>query len=198
MPQSKMLVDTNSYLRLAQNIRPFLAVEFGPDPTCLYVLAEAGIEIESSHRLTHKFFWALEEEHVLERRFTPSISRKQKKEMLDAFSYIWEFVLSDHPGPSKVDATYLAYGHILQLPVVTDDRDMRSLAKVFDIKTVKTLELMKHMFDVGYITLVKVNGIVDHWRYINDIPADLISDIAELFPPAITATSTYDELGLRP
>ncbi|WP_260961249.1 DNA-binding protein [Pseudomonas citri] len=198
MPQSKMLVDTNSYLRLAQNIRPFLAVEFGPDPTCLYVLAETGMEIEASHRLTHKFFWALEEEHVLERKFTPSISRKQKKEMLDALSYIWEFVLSDHPGPSKVDATYLAYGYILKLPVVTDDRDMRSLAKIFDIKTVKTLELMKHMLDVEHITLVKVRGIVDHWKYINDLPADLVNDVTELFPPAITPTSNHDVLGERP
>jgi hypothetical protein len=182
MPQSKILVDTNSYLRLAQNIRPFLATEFGPDPSCLYVLAETGAEIEASHRLTHKFFWALEDEHVQERKSSPSISRAQKKLMTEAFSYIWEFVLSDHPGPSKVDATYLAYGYILHVPVVTDDRDMRSLARFFDIKTIKTIELMKTMFDVGHISKKKVNSIFEHWKYIDDLPADIYTDYPLLFP----------------
>ena len=40
MPQSKILVDTNSYLRLAKSIRPLLFVPFGDKEYCLYILSE--------------------------------------------------------------------------------------------------------------------------------------------------------------
>ncbi|MEA9390931.1 hypothetical protein SJI19_10305 [Acerihabitans sp. TG2] len=40
MPQSKILVDTNAYLRLAKTIRPLLFVTFGDNEYCLYILPE--------------------------------------------------------------------------------------------------------------------------------------------------------------
>lgn len=182
MPQSKILVDTNSYLRLALNIRPFLRVEFGPEPNCLYVLIETSNEISASSRLTHKFYWALEEEHCEERATSPSTSKQQKKEIETAFVFIWDFVLSDHPGPSKTDARYLAHGYVLKIPVITDDRDMRSLAEAFDIKTLSTLELLKIMVDVNHISPQKVLSIVAYWDYIQDIPANMRNDCSRLFP----------------
>ena len=38
MPQSKILIDSNVYFRLAQSIRPLLQVEFGKEKYCLYVI----------------------------------------------------------------------------------------------------------------------------------------------------------------
>ena len=40
VPQSKILIDTNAYFRLAQSIRPLLKVEFGDEEYCLYVIKE--------------------------------------------------------------------------------------------------------------------------------------------------------------
>ena len=40
MPQSKILLDSASYIRLARSIRPLLSDEFGEDNYCLYVLPE--------------------------------------------------------------------------------------------------------------------------------------------------------------
>ena len=37
MPQSKILVDTNAYLRLAKTIRPLLFMPFGDNEYCLYI-----------------------------------------------------------------------------------------------------------------------------------------------------------------
>jgi hypothetical protein len=81
MPQSKILTDTNTYLRLANSIRPFLCIEFGAKSYCLYVLPETSDEIVKSSRLKTKFFWALAEEHCIERSKTVAISRKQKKKL---------------------------------------------------------------------------------------------------------------------
>lgn len=181
MPQSKILTDTNSYLRLANNIRPFLCVEFGVDNYCLYVLSETSIEIQGSSRLKHKFYWALEDEHCAERATSPVVSRKQKKEIEAAFSVIWEHVKTELPGPSRIDAMYLAHGFVLGFPIVTDDRDMRSLADVFSIPTHKTLELLKTMVDVAHITLAKVTAIVSYWKYNEDFPADMHADMHAIF-----------------
>lgn len=181
MPQSKILADTNSYLRLANNIRPFLCVEFGVNKYCLYVLNETSLEIQGSSRLKSKFCWALEGEHCAERANSPAVSRKQKKEIEAAFSVIWEHVQAELPGPSRTDAMYLAHGFVLGFPIVTDDRDMRSLANVFSIPTHKTLELLKIMVDVAHITLAKVTAIVDYWKYNQDVPADMHVDIRTIF-----------------
>ena len=40
MPQSKVLVDSNSYFRLAKSIHPLLFQTFGDEEYCLYVLPE--------------------------------------------------------------------------------------------------------------------------------------------------------------
>lgn len=188
MPQSKILVDTNSYLRLALNIRPLLRVEFGPEPHCLYVLIETSNEISASSRLAHKFFWALEDEHCEERATSPTTSKQQKNDIEAALVFIWDFVLSDHPGPSKTDAKYLAYGYVLKIPVITDDRDMRSLAEAFDIQTLSTLEILKIMVDVSHISPQKVLSIVAHWKYIEDIPANMKHDCRRLFPALFEET----------
>jgi hypothetical protein len=181
MPQSKILSDTNSYLRLANNIRPLLCVEFGGQKYCLYVLPETSAEISNSSRLQHKFHWAMEEEYRQERLTPPVISRKQKKEIQAAYSVIWEHVETEHPGPSRVDAMYLAHGFVMKFPIVTDDRDMRSLANIFEIPTQKTLDLLRIMVDCDHITTATVQSIVAYWKYNQDTPADMQNDLSAIF-----------------
>lgn len=48
MPQSKILVDTNAYLRLAKTVRPLLFVPFGDNEYCLYILPELNEELAVS------------------------------------------------------------------------------------------------------------------------------------------------------
>lgn len=181
MPQSKMLTDTNSYLRLANSIRPLLCVQFGDENYCLYVLPETSAEIEKSSRLKTKFFWALTEEHCVERSQTVTMSRQQKKLIADAYSFIWDHVESELPGPSRVDALYLAHGYVLGFPVVTDDRDMHALANVFDIRTQKTLELLRLMVDSTHITIAGASAVVAFWHYNQDLPADFRMDLPVIF-----------------
>lgn len=57
MPQSKILVDSNSYFRLAKSIRPLLNVTFGDEDYCLYVLKELEKEYDRNSRLQTKFEW---------------------------------------------------------------------------------------------------------------------------------------------
>lgn len=181
MAQSKILVDTNSYLRLAQSIRPLLFVLFGEDEYCLYILPELNDEL-GNRRLNSKFPWVDEDEYAENRKCFPSLSRKQKKSVVNTFDYVWDYVQTSLPGPSRVDALYIAYALELNIPVVTDDQDMTELAEAFDAQSMSTLELIKIIHDNGHAELSKIKGIVDYWIAIGDCPANFQRDLKRLFP----------------
>ena len=180
MPQSKILVDTNSYLRLAKSIRPLLFVPFGDKEYSLYILSELNEELKTS-KLDNKFPWTQEDEFIENRKFFPKIGKVQKKEIDRNFEYIWSYVLTEFNGPSKVDVWYIAYALELNVPVVTDDQDMTELATTFEVQVIPTLELLKIMLDCGHIDMKSINGICDFWRYISDVPANFKSDYKRLF-----------------
>jgi len=181
MPQSKILVDTNSYFRLAKSIHPLLFAEFGEKNHCLYILPELDTELRKNPSLQTKFAWALTPQYVANRNVHPTLSRKQQGEVELARGFIWDYVQTEMPGPSRIDAIYLSYGYVLKIPVVTDDRDMRTLAAEFDIETMVTLELMKTMLDCGHINRGKVKEIYGYWEYSNDLPYNAKIDLARLF-----------------
>lgn len=170
MAQSKILVDTNAYIRLAQSIKPLLHVPFGADDYCLYVIPELNDEL-TNQRLANKFQWVCEDEYVESRSFFPSLSKKQKKSIENTYDHVWAFVLSDLPGPSRVDARYIAYALDLDIPVVTDDRDMVELAKTFGAQPMGALQLLKLMLDASHINMVMIDSIIRYWRYIDDSPS---------------------------
>lgn len=184
MAQSKILLDTNSYLRLAKSVHPLLFVEFGSDPCCLYVIPEVHAELNKSPRLQTMFSWVSDPEYSANRTNFPAVSRKNLKEIDRACEILWDHVQTELPGPSRVDARNLAYSFVLGIPVVTDDRDMRELGQVFHIPTMASLELMSLMCRCNHITRSKVHQIMDYWRYTDDLPSNADSDFARLFGQA--------------
>ncbi len=180
MSQDKILVDTNAYIRLAKTIHPLLHVSFGDNEYCLYVLPELNEELESP-KLQSKFHWVIEEEYADNRKHFPTISRKQKKSISQNFDYLWNYVQTDLPGPTKVDTLYIAYALELNVPVVTDDQDMTKLANAFDAQVMPTLEILKIMLDSGHTNMKKIKSLCDYWYYLNDLPANYKSDYQRLF-----------------
>lgn len=180
MAQTKILVDTNSYLRLAKSLHPLLFTPFGVADYCLYVIPELNRELAASHLRT-KFPWVGEPEFIEERKHFPTISRKQKKAIEETLKFVWDYVESDLPGPSKVDARFIAYALELEIPVVTDDDDMTHLAKAFGAGVMNSLELLKLMVEQHHIDMSKVRSIVAYWRYVNDTPGQLIQHYRRLF-----------------
>lgn len=179
-PQSKILVDTNAYLRLAKTIRPLLFIPFGENQYCLYIIPELNNEL-SNRRLATKFAWTSEAEYQANRKHSPAISKKQRKAIQNSFEFIWDYVQTEFPGPSKVDALYIAYALELDIPIVTDDQDMTELAKTYEVKVMPTLQLLKIMLDCGHTDMKTIDGLVLYWRYIGDRPANLEKDYQKYF-----------------
>lgn len=153
---------------------------FGNNEHCLYVLPEVNQELKN-RKLQSKFHWVEEEEYAENRKYFPKVGKKQKKAIEQTFEYLWDYVQTELPGPSRVDALIIGYAIELNIPVVTDDQDMTALAEAFDAKMMPTLELLKIMLDCGHIDMKTINGLCDYWRYITDLPSNFNADYRRLF-----------------
>jgi hypothetical protein len=112
---------------------------------------------------------------------SPPSAKNKKKSIQQTFEYIWDYVQTELPGPSRVDAWYIAYALELDAPVVTDDQDMTDLAKTFEAQIMPTLELLKIMLDCGHTDMKIINGLVEYWKYFSDTPANYREDYQRLF-----------------
>lgn len=181
MPQSKILLDSTSYFRLAKSIHPLLDVEFGTENYCLYVLNELDHEFDNNPRLQTKFAWVNNPEYRDNRTKKLYLSRKDKRAIKNTWGFIWDHTINNQIGLSRIDVIGLSHGYVLGIPVVTDDGDMREVAAVHVIQKMKTLELLALMLKCEHITMDKVRQIAAYWDYEIDKPKDFHKDYKRLF-----------------
>jgi hypothetical protein len=62
-----VLLDTNTYLRLAKRVRPAVGVAFGQKGYVLTILKAVEDEVHRSPRLRHKYPWFDDDEFAAER-----------------------------------------------------------------------------------------------------------------------------------
>ncbi len=171
MAQTKILLDTNSYLRLAQNLHPLLSIPFGTDHFTLYVHKDLKDECARQPRLANKFDWINLPRFEENRKRPLNISNARKEEIEFTFGFMWGQVESEGLTPSKIDTRILATAKVLELRVVTDDQGMLEMAAEYGIETWTSLELLKAMLDAGHITMDRVRMVVDQWVHDGDLPA---------------------------
>ena len=76
----------------------------------------------------------------------------------------------------------MAFGMVLDIPVVTDDGDMKTLGKAFNIKVWGILDLLKLMHDCDHVDNTELNAIVGYLEYTNDLPyGDFMKDFKKNF-----------------
>jgi len=171
VPHSEIILDSNSYLRLAPSKHPLLKNEFGAKRYCLYIIEDLEIELNRNPTLQNRFPWFYQKEYRLNRtKGIKRLSNQQKDEFNRERSIIAGFASDSSSGVSLVDINALAHGSILNIPIITDDKDMREMADEFEIKIMSTLELMKLMVQENHINISDVRNIVQYWSYEQDLP----------------------------
>lgn len=181
MARTPILLDSNSYFRLARSVHPLLDHQFGEEHYRLYVIQDLEAEFNKSPRLRRKFHWINEREYAANRERPLPLSRPQRKEVAQAYDFIYNHARTEGIGVSPVDVRALATAYALQVPVVTDDQAMLSLAADFGIQTMNTLGLVCLMLDAGRIDMERVRQIAAYWQYEKDTPAGFREDYRRLF-----------------
>lgn len=149
-----VLLDTNTYLRLAKRIRPLLGVKFGQKDYVLTVLKDVEDEVRRNRTLRSRFPWFDDEAFGAERDSAQIRLNAAEKTALDnARSVLRGHVLADvdryttggrHP-PSDTDCRVLAFGQVRDAIVVTDDLGMHLLASDFELPIWHGWELLAKM-----------------------------------------------------
>lgn len=180
-PLSRILIDSNAYFRLAQSIHPLLCQEFGSKRYCLYIIDGFEKEYFRNSRLQTSFSWVQQEEYIENRKKKIERNRTQVSQIKFNKEYLWATARELELTTSPIDVEALAVAMELGVPVVTDDTDMLVLAKEYDIKTLKTLELLKLMLEESHISEAIIDAITAYWDYSKDYPKNFLVDFRRIF-----------------
>jgi len=115
------------------------------------------------------------------RRKRINLSSAQNKELVTVVETFDEYAYDEGLGTSQEDLTALARAYISKIELVTDDADLISVAKEFEVEVMNTLELLKLMLDKGRITIDMVNEVCEYLECIPDKPKNYYSDKQRLF-----------------
>lgn len=181
MSKERLLLDTNAYLRLAEKLHPLLNQPFGPGDARLFVIRDFEKEFKNSPRLCSKFTWVNDQGYFLNRKGRFPIPRDKQRSIKTTTKYITSHIRSEGLTVSQVDAAALATGRVMGMNVITDDKDMRIVAKTFNIPTMRTLALLKRMVREAHIDMVMVRDIAVYWQENDDCPGQFRSDYRKYF-----------------
>ena len=166
----RILVDSNAYLRLANSFHPLLHEPFGKEQYAIYLIPEFQKEFDKNPRLANKFGWVNQPEYIENRKHRIRITRSQAEQINIIYSYLWTHNISEGLGASRIDVRALAYGDALEIPVVTDDSDMREIGITFGIEVWSILDLLKIMHKSKRIELGDIQTLLNYLKYIKDWP----------------------------
>ena len=149
-----VLLDTNTYLRLAKRIRPLLGVKFGQKEYVLTVLKDVEDEVRRNRTLRYRFPWFDDEVFGSERDASSiRLNANEKAALENTRSVLRGHELTDvdkyttggrHP-PSDTDCRVLAFGLVRDAIVATDDLGMHLLADDFELPIWHGWELLSKM-----------------------------------------------------
>lgn len=181
MVQSRIIIDTNAYFRLARSIHPLLKTVFGSKNYCLYVLPDMYYEFKRNPRLRSRFSWVDDEEYTENRNCRLKTTEHQKKDLSRTFDFMLAESQAENLTASRVDIMCLAYGYVFNLPVVTDDTDMIQLGQMFGVQMIKMVELLRLMLDEDHIEMDKIEEIAQYLQYADDLPKNFKHDYKKVF-----------------
>jgi hypothetical protein len=166
---TQVLLDTNTYLRLAKRIRPAVGRKFGQVPYVLVILKAVEDEVHRSARLRFLNPWFDEPEFAQERMAKQTrLSAAEKQDLklvqdvllgtiqLDVAKYT-----TGRSPPGATDCWLLAYGQVKGAIVATDDLGMHTLAADFGLKVWHGFELLAKLKSANVVDNDLIRDIYD-------------------------------------
>lgn len=175
-----VLLDTNSYLRLAKRVRPAVGVKFGIKEYVLTVHKTTEDEVHRNPRLRSKFPWFDDADYANERLYKQVRLSPQEHVSVDAAkSVLHRWVLDDpvrfmtgmRSPPSETDCFLLGLGQVKPAIVVTDDLGMHLLADDFNLTIWHGHELLRKLQAAKVVDKELIRQIYEALEANRDLPA---------------------------
>ena len=180
---TEVLLDTNTYLRLAKRIRPAVGRQFGQVPYVVVILKAVEDEVHRNPKLQYKNPWFDEPEFAQERMAKHIRLSATEKHDMKLVQYVLlgtvqldidKYTSHGRSPPGATDCWLLAYGQVKNAVVVTDDLGMHTLATdarlavwhgyelLAKLKTAKVVgnDLVREIYDA----LERNSDMTETWR----------------------------------
>jgi hypothetical protein len=167
---TEVLLDTNTYLRLAKRIRPAVGRQFGQVPYVVVILKVVEEEVHRNPKLQFKNPWFDEPEFAQERMAKQTrLSAAEKQDMKLVQDVLMGTVQLDidkytshgRSPPGATDCWLLAYGQVKGAIVATDDLGMHTLAEEVGLKVWHGFELLAKLKSAKVVDNDLVRDIYD-------------------------------------
>jgi hypothetical protein len=167
---TEVLLDTNTYLRLAKRIRPAVGRQFGQVPYVLVVLKVVEDEVHRNRKLQFKNPWFDEPAFAQERMAKHTrLGATEKQAMMLVQGVLMGTVQLDidrytshgRSPPGATDCWLLAYGQVKDAIVTTDDLGMHTLALEAGLKVWHGFELLAKLRSAKVVDNDLVREIYD-------------------------------------
>lgn len=175
-----VLLDTNTYLRLAKRVRPAIGVTFGQKGYVLTILKAVEDEVHRNPRLRHRYPWFDDAEFANERMAKQVRLSADERSSIEAVqSVLHAAVLEDadkftsggRSPPGMTDCWLLAFGQVRSAIVATDDLGMHALAEDFGIKVWHGYELLDKLRSARVVNADLIREIYDALERNGDLTA---------------------------
>lgn len=175
---TEVLLDTNTYLRLAKRIRPAVGRQFGQVPYVLVILKIVEDEVHQSPKLQYKNPWFDEPEFAKER-----LSKQLRLNAVDRNAIqlvqgvllgivqqdIEKYITHRRSPPGRTDCWLLAYAQVKHAIVATDDLGIHTLAAETGLKVWHGYELLAKLRSAKVVDNEKVREIYAALEANNDL-----------------------------
>ncbi len=178
-----VLLDTNTYLRLAKRLRPLVGRKFGQKDYEITILKAVEDEVNRNARLKYQNPW-FDEADLAQERMAKQVrlSADEKAEIVAIQSVLRSHVIENvasfsigrRSPPGATDCWLLAFAQLRNAIVVTDDLGMHQLAKDFDLQIWHGFELLDKLRSAQqakseliaeiYAALEANGDLTDTWR----------------------------------
>jgi hypothetical protein len=175
---TEVLLDTNTYLRLAKRLRPAVGRQFGQVPYVLVILKAVEDEVHRSPKLQFKNPWFDAPEFAQERMAKQtrlSAADRQAMELVQGVLLgtiqldIGKYTTQGRSPPGATDCWLLAYGQVKNAVVATDDLGMHTLAADVGLKVWHGYELLAKLKSAKVVDSEKVREIYAALEANNDL-----------------------------
>jgi predicted nuclease of predicted toxin-antitoxin system len=167
---TEVLLDTNTYLRLAKRIRPAVGLQFGQVPYVVVILNAVEDEVHRNPKLQFKNPWFDEpvfaQERMAKQTKLTAVAKQDMKLVKDVLLGTVQLDIDKYtshgrspPGPT--DCWLLAYGQVKGAIVVTDDLGMHTLAAEVGLKVWHGYELLAKLKTAKIVDNDLVRAIYD-------------------------------------
>lgn len=177
---TEVLLDTNTYLRLAKRIRPAVGRKFGQVPYVLVILKAVEDEVHRNPRLKFKNPWFDTPEHAQERMAKQTRLNAADRADMELVQGVLlgsvqlelaKYTTQGRSPPGPTDCWLLAYGQVRGAIVVTDDLGMHMLAADAGLKVWHGFELLAKLRSAKVVDNDLVREIYDALERNGDMTA---------------------------